>query len=84
MLDSAGSALLWVVYGGYIKALTKKNNEEHIEGKYFSILNSICFGNSLLGNLITAFGLGLFSIKIYFLILTFLGIVDYMIVAFLI
>ena len=26
MIEGSGSALIWVVYGEYVKALTKKNN----------------------------------------------------------
>lgn len=76
MLEGAGAAMVWVVYGGYVKSLTKKYNEEDIEGKYFSLLNAICFSNSLLGNLITTFCIDLFSNEIYFLILTILGIIS--------
>lgn len=50
-----GAALLWVCYGAYMKLLCKINEEEHIQGKYFSILNGIAFASILLGSLVTTF-----------------------------
>lgn len=68
-----GAALLWVCYGAYMKELCKMNNEEHLQGRYFGILNGIAFSSILFGSLVTTFCFELFSDQTYFIILASLG-----------
>ena len=84
MVSGFGAAIVWVVYGAYIKALCKKFGEEEEEGKYFSIANMLNFSSNFFGALVTTFGIGLFSNEIYFIILIALGLVSFLFCHFLV
>lgn len=72
-----GAAIFWICYGAYTKSLCSLNDEEDIQGKYFSLLGSITFLSSILGPLVTTFALGFFSAKIYFITLTVFGALSF-------
>lgn len=75
-----GAAIYWVSQGGYLMKLFKiygvPKNEE---GKYFAVTNGIVYGSSLFGAIVTTFGLGFFGSQIYFIILTILAFISWLV-----
>ena len=69
-----GSATLWTCLGGYIHLVCQKYNVVEQKGKYYGIFSAIYCAQSILGALITTFGLGLFSENIYFAIIGTIGL----------
>lgn len=71
----AGAAVLWVSQGGFMMKLfiTYGIAIDH-RGKLYGIQNSIIYGHQLLGAVVTTFALGFFGNKVYFSILTGIGL----------
>lgn len=75
-----GAAIYWVSQGGYLMKLFKRYGiPKNEEGKYFGITNGIVYGSSLFGAIVTTFGLGYFGSSIYFIILTALTLVSWLV-----
>ena len=75
-----GAAIYWVSQGGYMMKLFKIYKvHENEEGKYFGITNGIVYGSSLFGAIVTTFGLGYFGTQFYFIILTGLAFVSFLV-----
>lgn len=74
ILGGFGAAIVWISQGGFMIALLEKYHRplDH-HGRYFGLLNMIVFSNTLLGSLVTTFGLGFLGDREYFIILTFIG-----------
>lgn len=75
-IAGTGSATLWTCLGGYLHIVCEKNNEIAHKGKYYGIFSAIYCAQSILGALITTFGLGLFSKDIYFAIVGSIGLLS--------
>jgi hypothetical protein len=75
-----GAAIYWVSQGGYLMKLFKRYGvPKNEEGKYFGITNGIVYGSSLFGAIVTTFGLGYFGSSTYFIILTVLSLVSWLV-----
>jgi MFS family permease len=74
VLGGFGAAIVWVSQGGFMTALFKKYDapSDH-HGRYFAILNTIVFSNTLWGSIVTTFVLGFLDDFYYFIILTLIG-----------
>lgn len=79
ILGGFGASVLWVSQGGYLMKLFKKYQiEKNSEGYYMGILNGLVYASGLLGSIIITFGLGLFGNLVYFLILTSIGMLAFL------
>jgi len=83
IIGGFGASVLWVSQGGYMMRLFKANNiDKDHEGFYLGIQNGLVYTSSLLGAIVITFGLGLFGNEIYFLVLTLLGLLAFLLCTF--
>jgi hypothetical protein len=71
---SAG--LLWVSQGRYIHLVCEKAGVGEEKGMHFGLFSLIYCLSHISAGLITTFGLGLFSVEIYFLTITVTGLLS--------
>lgn len=78
-----GASVLWASQGGYMMRLFRMNQiEKNEEGYYMGIQNGLVFTSVLLGSVIITFGLGLFGNVIYYLLLTTIALLAFLICTF--
>lgn len=61
-----------------MKLFKRYQIEKNSEGYYMGIQNGLVYASALLGSIIITFGLGLFGNFVYFLILTGIGMLAYL------
>lgn len=66
-----------------VKLFKMKGISSASEGKYIGVLNGIVYSQIILGGVLTTFALGLFGDKIYFTILSIIGVISYFLCKFL-
>lgn len=80
VISGYGASLLWVSQGGYMVKLFKKYSiTGNDEGMYMGIQSGIIYAQIILGGCITTFALGLFGNEVYFIVLTAIGVVAFIV-----
>eukprot|EP01017_Pseudomicrothorax_dubius_P017656 TRINITY_DN19835_c0_g1_i1.p1 TRINITY_DN19835_c0_g1~~TRINITY_DN19835_c0_g1_i1.p1 ORF type:complete len:236 (-),score=21.00 TRINITY_DN19835_c0_g1_i1:37-744(-) len=77
-LVGLGSAVIWIANGGYINSIAPKEES----GKYFGTFMTINTLSALLGSLGPAFIFRIFSLKTYFAIMMFIGLLSLVLFSF--
>jgi hypothetical protein len=65
-----------------VKLFKIKGIDENSEGKYIGAMNGIVYSQIILGGVLTTFALGLFGNEIYFIILSGIGILSFILCKF--
>ena len=73
-LAGASASLLWISQGNYMHTICENNHKQAEKGYYFGVFFRLYTVSNILAGVTTTFLLGFFSPRIYFIIITSLGL----------